>query len=103
MAPGKVDGVVETVRYDPEGKISVVRVYERRGPTWSDRVLLSRDDLLQRLKKGQHYYTGSRLPYMGGTFEYGKPLRVRSVKGVEIILSGYGDTTRDLLDGVPLF
>lgn len=103
MAPGKVDGVVETVRYDPDGKITVVRIFERRGPTWSDRVLISRDDLLKRIKKGQHIFTGSRIPLMAGTFEYGKPLRVRKVNGREIILSGFGDTTRDMLDGVPLF
>ena len=103
MAPGRVDGVVETVRYSPEGRITLVRIYERRGATWSDRVLLSREELVERLKKGQHIVTGSRVPLMGGTFEFGGPLRLRKVNGREILLSGFGDTTRDMLDGVPVF
>jgi len=103
MTSEKVDGVVETVRYDPDGQVILVRIYERRGPTWSDRVLLSREDLVKRIKKGQHFYTGSRIPLMAGSFEYGRPLRLRKVNGKEILLSGFGDTTRDMLDGVPLF
>jgi hypothetical protein len=103
MAPGKVDGVIETVRYDPQGKITLLRMYERRGPTWSDRVLLTREDLVARIKKGQRFYTGSRIPLMGGSFNYGSPLRLRKVNGTEILLSGFGDTSRDMLDGVPVF
>ena len=103
MASDKVDGVIETVRYDPEGRVEVVRMFERRGATWSDRVLLSRDEIVRRMKKGQQIYTGSRIPQMGGTFAFGKPLRLRRVNGKEILLAGFGDTDRDMLDGVPLF
>jgi len=45
MAQEKFDGVIEAVRYSPEGAVSQVRMYERRGPTWSDCVLLDRAEL----------------------------------------------------------
>ncbi|MDP1779148.1 MAG: hypothetical protein Q8K73_02630, partial [Anaerolineales bacterium] len=47
----KIDGVIEAVRYK-NGQITWVRAYERRGATFSDRVLLDRKTLLQRLQKG---------------------------------------------------
>jgi len=34
MAQAKYDGVIEAVRYAPAGRISLVRAYERRGPTF---------------------------------------------------------------------
>ncbi len=37
----KIDGVIEAVRYK-NGQLIVVRAYERRGSTFSDRVLLER-------------------------------------------------------------
>lgn len=103
MAPGKIDAVVEAVRYDEDGRVVSARIYEKRGPTWSDRVLIDRADLVKRIRKGQRLFTGSRIAQMGGTFEIGKPLRLRKVKDSEILLAGYGDTGRDMLDGVPLF
>ena len=42
----------------PDGSILLVRVYERRGATFSDRVLLSRQALLDRLKKGKKFVVG---------------------------------------------
>ena len=55
----KFDGVIEAVRYRG-GKIELVRAYERRGATFSDRVLLDRAALLDRLKKGKRFVTGQR-------------------------------------------
>lgn len=103
MAPASVDGVVESVRYDEGGRVATVRIYERRGPTWSDRIIIDRDDLVRRIRKGQRFFTGSRIPHMGGSFEVDKPLRLRKTRDQEILLAGFGDTSRDMLDGVPLY
>ena len=48
----KSDFVIEAVRYK-NGKIDVVRGYQRRGPTYTDRILLDRKTLLERLKEGK--------------------------------------------------
>ena len=58
MAPKKPDGVIEAVRYTPDGKISLVRVYERLGATFADRILLTREQFVQRIKAGKHFFTG---------------------------------------------
>lgn len=103
MSSDKVDGVVEAVRYNEDGLINTVRVYERRGPTWSDRVIIDRVELAARLKAGKRYYAGQRIELLAGTFALGPALRVRRVKEREIILAGYGGDHRDVLEGVPLY
>jgi hypothetical protein len=35
MAKNRFDGVIEAVRYTPEGKIDVVQAYRRRGTAFS--------------------------------------------------------------------
>ena len=47
----KHDGIIEAVRYK-NGQIVMVRAYERRGSSYSDRVLIDRKDLLERIKNG---------------------------------------------------
>jgi hypothetical protein len=69
MAKIGYDGVIEAVRYSPDGRLSVARVYERRGPSFSDRILLDRDELIKRLESGEKYVVGKRIPRMPGTFE----------------------------------
>ena len=64
----KFDGVIEAVRYK-NGQIVVVRAFERRGAAFSDRVLVDRKELLERLKKGQKFVIGKRRELMAGTFE----------------------------------
>ena len=71
MARQKFDGVVETVRYTPEGEISLVRLYERRGSAFSDYVLIDRPEMIRRIRAGKKLVTGQRVPYFAGTFEDG--------------------------------
>jgi hypothetical protein len=73
----KIDGVIEAARYK-NGQIIIVRAYERRGATFSDRILLERKTLLERLQKGQTYLTGSREELRASTFKVGKPVLVVS-------------------------
>jgi hypothetical protein len=109
MAPRKFDTVVEAVRFSHQGLISMVRVYERRGPTFSDRILLDRETLVQHLKQKKRFVAGRRIPQMAGTFDVGASLKLVSRNGEEFITTGEasdedpGAAVQDRLDGVPLF
>ena len=98
----KFDGVIEAVQYK-NGQITVVRAFERRGATFSDRVLLSRKELLERLKKGQTYVIGKRKELLASTFEVQeKPVQVLDRNGKEII-STRPDADHDELAPAPVF
>ncbi len=97
----KFDGVIEAVRYK-DGKIEVVRAYERRGATFSDRVLLDRKTLLQRLKEGKRFVTGQRREFLASTFEVGKPVTLAGQDGGQVVTTLAQDQ-HDELEGVPSF
>ncbi len=98
----KFDGVIEAVRYK-NGQIVVVRAFERRGSSFSDRVLLDRKEFLDRLKKGQKYVVGKRKELLASTFEVlEKPVRVVGQDGREFI-STRSDADHDELEQAPLF
>lgn len=98
----KVDGMVEAVRYK-NGQIQTVRVYERRGATFSDRILLNRKELLERLKNGQKFVIGKRKEFLASTFEVQeKPVQVLDRDGKEII-STRPDADHDELEQAPVF
>ena len=97
----KVDGVIEAVRYT-DGQIEEVRAFERRGSAYSDRVLISREKLLERLKDGKKFVLGQRKEFFAGTFETGKPVQVVSRGGKEFIATR-SDAERDELEQAPVF
>ncbi len=98
----KFDGVIEAVRYK-NGQIVIVRAFERRGSSFSDRVLLDRKEFLDRLRKGQKYVVGKRKELLASTFEVlEKPVRVVGQDGREII-STRSDADHDELEQAPLF
>jgi hypothetical protein len=99
MAQKKWDGVIEAVRYAPEGKIDVVRAYERHGVVWSDHLVLERSALSDRLKRGKRFVVGERKLYLGSVFETGTA--VCQMEG-HIITEGQTGVC-DLLSGVPVF
>jgi uncharacterized protein YjhX (UPF0386 family) len=97
----KIDGVIEAVRYK-NGQIVTVRVYERRGATFSDRLLLERRELMERLRSGKKFVTGARKEFWAGTFEEGKPVQVVNRNGREFI-STRNEADRDELEQAPIF
>jgi len=99
MARRKIDGVIEAVRYSPGGKIDLVRTFERRGAVWSDQVLLERQELVDRLKKGKRFVTGQREDYLGGVFQTGAAVRYVDQ---HIVTEGLA-AGQDHLNGVPIF
>ena len=98
----KYDGVIEAVRYK-NGQIEVVRAFERRGAAFSDRVLLTRNELAGRLKKGLKFAVGRRTELLAGTFEFqDKALRLVDKNGQQII-STRPDAEHDELENAPVF
>jgi hypothetical protein len=102
MAKQKFDGVIEVVRYTPEGLIAMVRAFERRGATFSDRVLWTRAGLVERLKAGQKIVIGSPQLYLASTFTVGAPVRLVRSRNGEVIVTGKEISDHDRLDA-PLF
>jgi hypothetical protein len=99
----KVDGVVEAVRYTADGRLALVRIYERRGATYSDRLLLDREELKRRLKAGKRFVVGERQQFMASTFTTGAELRLVGATGAEVIAAGQTAGKGDDLSGAPLF
>lgn len=97
----KIDGVIEAVRYK-NGQITMARIYEKRGPTFSDRIMVDRKALLERLQKGLYYVTGSREKLLASTFTTGKSVMLVKNKDHEF-LATRDDATNDELEGVPVF
>ena len=97
----KYDGIIEAVRYK-NGQIITVRAYERRGASFSDRVLIDRKDLVERIKDGKQFLTGTRKEYWAGTFDTGKPVRVISREGKDFITTREA-ADRDEIEQVPVF
>lgn len=97
----KFDGIIEAVHYK-NGQIVTVRAYERRGKSFSDRVLIERKDLLERIKSGKKFLTGTRKELWASTFEEGKPVQVVSRDGKDFISTRDG-IDHDELEQVPVF
>lgn len=97
----KIDGVIEAARYK-NGQITLVRAYERRGATFSDRVLVDRKTLLERLQKGKQYVIGTREDLKASTFIVGKPVMIVKQDDREL-LATRENATRDELGEVPNF
>ena len=99
----KIDGVIEAVRYNKSGQIALVRGYELRGVTYSDRVLLDRETLMERLKEGKKFSTGQRKEFWGSTFDLGKTVKIVNKDGEEYITAGGEASKRDELEDTPAF
>ncbi len=103
MARVKFDGLIEAVRYLPDGEIEQVRIYLRRGPTFSDHKLMSRDALLEFLKNGNKAVTGSRQELMASTFTVEKKVHLVKASGEKYFIATEKKADKDMLEGTPLF
>jgi len=97
----KIDGVIEAVRYK-NGQITMARIYEKRGATFSDRIMVERKVLLERVQKGLQYVTGTREELLASTFTTGKSVLLVKNNDREF-LSTRNTATNDELEGVPVF
>lgn len=97
----KIDGVIEAVRYK-NGQIIMARIYEKRGATFSDRIMVDRKVLLERIQKGLQYVAGSREELLASTFSTGKSVLLVKNNDREF-LATRDNATHDELEGVPVF
>jgi len=102
MSKAKFDGVIEAVHYAPGGQVVWVRAYERRGPTFSDLVIINREDLIQRIKAGKKFVVGSRKAYLASTFEVQYPIRVIRAGGKDYLAFSEEVSACDALAGLPV-
>ena len=102
MADKKYDGVIEAVHYTPDGQVDWVRGYLRRGPTWSDRIIMKRQDLIDEIKSGKRMVLGSRVEFMAGTFDVAAPIRVTGQNGQEFVATSTTPVDHDTLEGAPV-
>jgi len=98
----RLDGVIEAAHYR-DGQLHWVRAYERRGPTWSDHVLLDRDTLVDRLQSGKRFRTGSRVEFEASEFKVGPRVELVNKNGeAHIVVEGTQPSDGDRLDDVPV-
>ncbi len=102
MAGVKADVVVEAVHYNQEGKVDWVRVYERIGNAYTDRLIWKRDMLVSRLKKGAKVYAGKRILLLAGSFELGDPIQLVEKDGENYLVTGSDGSDKDSLQTVPI-
>lgn len=103
MANKKIDGVIEAAHYTPDGQVDWVRAYLRRGPTWSDRVILTRASLMDEIHSGKQMVVGQRIEFMASTFNISAPVTVVGPKGREVLVTSPSSSAeRDHLENMPV-
>jgi hypothetical protein len=101
MAKTRFDGVIEAVRYQPNGQVKWVRAYVRRGPIFSDRLVIDRQALIDQIKAGKLFLAGRRIELMASTFETSAPVKLIQKDHQDILVTGDIQSNRDLLEGIP--
>jgi hypothetical protein len=102
MAKSNYDGVLEAVHFNPDGQLDWVRVYERRGAVFTDRLMLNRDAFIKQLKAGKSYMVGERIPNLGGKFNVTKTVHLLQQNSKLVIVVGNAQANKDELSGVPI-
>jgi hypothetical protein len=95
------DYVIEAVHYSSDGRLEYVRLYERRGASYSDRVIFDRPQLVNLLKSNKRVATGQRIHGLGSTFIIDNQVQLAGLKDDPVIICGKPGTNSDDLDGVP--
>ncbi len=102
MSKINYDGVLEAAHFKPDGQLDWVRVYQRMGPIFTDRIILSRQAFVEQLEHGTRYMVGERILNMGGKFNVSQPVRLLKRGSEEVIVAGDGRAMQDELAGVPI-
>jgi hypothetical protein len=66
-------------------------------------VLVGRQELVERLKKGKRFVTGQRKTYLGGVFEAGIAVRLAGNGDSSVVVSEGASNGKDTLASVPVF
>lgn len=92
----KIDVILTAVKLGPGGKLDFARSYIRRGPVWGDRVVMKREELLERLNGGQNVFTGVEADAVGDFEVWKKVIAI----GEQLALEGVEGSDDRL--GLPL-
>lgn len=102
MPKQRIDGVIEAVHLTREGMIDWVRVYIRRGDTYTDRVILMRSDLIDKIQSGDRIFIGQRTPLLASTFHLDQQVNVIKADGKELISTIETSLGHDRQNRVPI-
>jgi len=97
----RTDVIIVAVRFSRSGQVDWVRAFERRGPTWSDRTMIRRSDLIGRIEAGEKVVTGERTPLLASTFTTYHTVSVEQRDGIPVLVAGTPIGVGDSLAGVP--
>lgn len=102
MPKQQTDGVVEAVHYTQDGQVEWVRMFLRRGKTFSDHLLVDRQSLIEIIKSGKKIFSGRRIPLQASTFLLNDLVEVIQNGSSEILVTGKLKAERDRLEKVPI-
>jgi len=79
-----------------------VRAYERRGPTWSDVVLLDREHLVKKIESGKRFFIGKRKAFHASEFQLREQIHLNKFKkGVALTIGKDKKANSDRLQKLP--
>ncbi len=79
---------MEAAHFNKDGDLLWVRAYERRGPTWSDVVLLDREHLIKKIKSGKRFFVGKRIAFLASEFQLRDQFHINTLKTGFVITLG---------------
>lgn len=98
----RYDLILEAAHFSPNGQLEFARLYERRGPSYSDRVIFTREMLIEALKKNKKAAIGTRVKREASTFEIQSPVYLSSLSSPEVLVTTDGSSeSTDSLPGLP--
>ena len=103
MTQTKFDYLVEAVHYSPTGELEKIRLYERRGPSFSDRIIINRDELIHYLVAGKKVAAGNRISFLASTFNQTGEIQISGSKEAPVLVMGGDITSKDSLSGIPVY
>ncbi len=102
MVKTNPDGIIEAVRYAPDGRVELVRYYPRRGPTYADVHLLTRQQLIDQMRDGKRFQVGIRKGNLGSEFFLRSALHLTSASEDAFIRTSDSSSQSDDLSPAPI-
>jgi hypothetical protein len=98
----KYDFMIEAIRMSHSGQLEAARLYQRRGASYSDRIILTRPQLLEQLAAGKRIAAGSRQHRLASTFTVSAEI-IRYGKEKPVLCLAEETASADHLPGIPFF